>query len=135
MQSIKHLAPVPQRRADDDETRARKAALEYMAAAASRFEQLQLSDRMLARKFECAPSTIKRTKAHGRVSALSEVEQQLVRQCAREHDRLERENRKFTKQYLAVQYNVPVCAINRQLQILGFENPLNRKNKDRRAAA
>lgn len=117
------------------EQNARRAALAYIRRAPKRAEQLELSDRMLASKFECAPSTIKRTKAHGKVRALNEAEQQLVRQCAREHDRLERENRKFTKQYLAVQYNVPVCAINRQLQILGFENPLNRKNKDRRAAA
>lgn len=124
-----------QRRADDDQTRARKAALEYMAASAVRAKQAQLTDRMLARKFECSPSAIKRTKAHGQVRVLTEAEQQLVRQCAREHDRMERENREFTKPVLAARYNVTLRAIDHQLKELGFTNPLNRKAKDRRTAA
>lgn len=114
---------------------ARQAAKDYIEGATLRAEAEQLTDRMLARKFECAPSTIKRTKAHAQVTALTEDEQELVRQCAREHDRLMAQHRFLTKPYLSNEYGVPICAINAELDRMGFKNPLNRKSKDRRTAA
>lgn len=117
------------------EQRAQAAARDYITGVGMRQEMLELTDRMLAKKFEVSNCVIKRVRAHAKVTVLSEAEQQLVRQCAREHDRLEARLIYFTKAYLAKHHQVPGCAIDRELERLGFKNPLNRKAKAGEGAA
>ncbi|WP_375191831.1 hypothetical protein [Marinobacter sp.] len=116
-------------------TQARLAAEKYVSGVPIRQQQQQLTDQSLAAKFECSAHTIKRVKANGHVTRLSESDQQLVRQCCREHDRLEAQAIFFTKTYLSKHYGVPICAIDRELERMGFKNPLNRKDKQGRAEA
>lgn len=106
---------------------ARLAALDYQTGVEIRKEQLQLSAKVLARKFECSPGTIARVRAHAPVETLSQEEQALIRQCCKEHDRLEARHTYFTKAFLSKQYGVPTCAIDRELDRMGFINPLSRK--------
>lgn len=114
--------------------RARKAALEYIRGANLRGESEELSDKVLAGKFACHASTIRKVRKHLPVTALETGDQELIRQCAAEKARIDDQLPQLSKEYLARHYDVSAEAIDIELQLLGWEDP-RLKRKNRKAAA
>lgn len=110
-------------------TNAQKAAREYMAGAELLAQIAELSDRSLARKFECSRRAICRAAHNLSTDALTADEQALVRACVQERQELERQSVGVGKQGVARRYGVSVAALNRELQVLGFVNPLTARKQ------
>jgi len=114
--------------------RAREAAKDYMLGAKLRIQAEELSDKSLAKKFTRNEATIKRVKLNMPVRVLDKEDQDLIRLCIREKDRLDRRLGSLTKACLAVQYQVTTDAISLELDFAGFESPKAKRKKKVSAA-
>ena len=111
--------------------RARKAAKDYMYGANLGAQSDELSDTVLAVKFECHVSTIKRIRERIPVSVLTREDHALIRECAAEKARNDQPLPKFSKAYLTKHYGISVEALDIELDLAGFVNPRTQKKKRR----
>jgi len=113
--------------------RARQAAKDYMHGADLRAQSEELSDKLLAAKFACHVSTIKKVREHMPVAVLDDEDQALIRQCAAEKARIDQKLPKLSKSYLSRHYQVSPEASDIELDLAGWEDPRIQRKK-RRAA-
>lgn len=113
--------------------RARQAAKDYMHGATLRVQSDELSDKVLAGKFACHVSTIKRIREHLPVSVLDDDDQVLIRQCAAEKARIDAQLAKLTKAFLTKHYGVSSDAIDVELELAGWEDPRTLRKSRRQA--
>lgn len=111
--------------------RARQAAKDYMYGARLRAQSDELSDKVLAGKFGCHVSTIKRIRERLPVSVLDDGDHELIRQCAAEKARIDSHLPKLSKAYLSRHYQVTPEAIDIELDLAGWEDPRALKKKRR----
>lgn len=111
--------------------RARKAAKDYMYGAGLRSQSDELADTVLAVKFECHVTTIKRIREHMPVSVLTHEDHALIRECAAEKARIDERLPKLSKAYLTRHYGISMEALDIELDLAGFVDPRTQKKKRR----
>ena len=105
-----------------------------MSGATLRAESAELSDKKLAGKFACNVTTIKRVREHLKVSVLDEYDQELIRQCMKEKDRIDGQLPSLSKVFLCRHYGISVEALDLELELAGWEDP-RQKRKNQEAVA
>lgn len=100
------------------------AAERYMAGCRAKAQEAELSDRSLARKFECSRRAICKAADGQEVPGLSAGELKLIQSCVRERKRLTSENLYRPKELVAADHGVSVQSLNAQLNLMGWANPL-----------
>lgn len=117
-----------------EKVRARRAAEEYMQGMEVRAREMQLSDKALAAKWECSIESIKRVRQGQTVEVIDEFDHDLIRACMKERDRLAAQTAGLTKPALAHRHQVTTHAIDIELDLLGWVNPV-RSGKRREVPA
>ncbi len=112
----------------------RLAAKDYMRGATLRADSDELSDKRLAGKFACHVTTIKRVREHMPVTALDEDDQALIRECVKEKARIDAQLPTLSKTYLCKHYGVSEEAMDIELELAGWEDPRQKRKKQRAAA-
>lgn len=107
----------------------RAAAEEYIAGCEARAEENQLSDRRLAVKFECSRRAICRVLEGLDVPGLSADECRLIVACAKERDRLASVSPYRSKDQIAKIHKISVQALDAQLWMMDWVNPLTSRKK------
>jgi len=113
-----------------EKMRARKAAQDYMAGVPIRQQADELSVKRLAAKFACTVYAINRALENLPAPGLTYEDGKLIRECNAEHLRLSAQAQRLTLNALARHYGITVGAIQVELDLAGFVNPM-RKAPDR----
>ena len=107
-----------------EKMRARKAANDYMAGIPIRQQADELSVKKLAAKFSCTVYAINRALENMPAPGLTYEDGKLIRECYAEHQRLATQAQRLTMSALSKNYSIPVAAIQVELDLQGFVNPM-----------
>ena len=107
-----------------EKMRARKAANDYMAGIPVRQQADELSVKRLAAKFSCTVYAINRALENMPAPGLTYEDGKLIRECHAEHLRLSSQAQRLTMNALSKHYGIPVGAIQVELDLKGFVNPM-----------
>jgi len=110
-------------------TKTLQAAREYIEGCKTKAEQFELSDRSLARKFGCSRRAFYKALDGQKAPGLTNEHARTLRQCVKERDRLEAKAPYRSKAQVAKIHGVTEFALNRQLEVMGWVNPLTARKR------
>jgi len=110
-------------------TKTLQAANDYMKGCKTKAEQYELSDRSLARKFGCSRRALYKALDGQSAPGLTSENAWTLRQCVNERNRLESQAPYRSKAQVAKIYGVTEFALNCQLEMMGWVNPLTARKR------